>query len=247
MDFGEGLHQIGHRDDSFCFDNELPVHQVFLQPFSIARDLVSCGQFIEFIEDDGYGRPEFWLSLGWNAVNDRNWNAPLYWVRRDGQWMQYTLSGLLPVNPDWPVCHVSYFEADAYARWAGMRLPTEFEWEVAWRRSCENGSPENSYGFADRLLKENLAIHPTCSPPGLTGSVWQWTASSYQAYPGYRPAPGAIGEYNGKFMCDQYVLRGGSVATSGNHIRGTYRNFFPADARWQFSGIRLARQNGATQ
>ena len=155
------------------------------------------------------------------------------------QWMQFSLAGLVPVNRDWPVCHVSYFEADAFARWAGRRLPTEFEWEVACRTSRRHQTDDGQ--FADKLFADGLAIHPTRSSSGLSGSVWQWTASSYQAYPGYRPPPGAIGEYNGKFMCNQYVLRGGSVATSSSHFRDTYRNFFPADTRWQFSGFRLAQ------
>ncbi|MGB7346720.1 MAG: ergothioneine biosynthesis protein EgtB [Pirellulaceae bacterium] len=237
LDFAAGQYEIGHQSPGFCFDNELPCHTVFLPEFSVASELVTCGQFINFIEDDGYKRPELWLSLGWNTVAAKDWNAPLYWIRNDDQWMQFTLAGLVPVNPDWPVCHVSYFEADAYARWAGKRLPTEFEWEVACQRSLST----NDIGqFADKLFADALAIHPTLASNGLAGSVWQWTSSSYQAYPGYRPLPGAIGEYNSKFMCNQYVLRGGSVATSSTHFRATYRNFFPAQTRWQFSGFRLA-------
>ncbi|TWT50870.1 Iron(II)-dependent oxidoreductase EgtB [Rubripirellula amarantea] len=244
--FDSGQYEIGHRTSEFCFDNEEPRHTVYLPEFSIAADLVTCGQFINFIEDGGYRRPELWLSLGWNAVNDDDWASPLYWVCQDGQWMQFTLAGLVPVNRDWPVCHVSYFEADAYARWAGCRLPTEFEWEFAGNSAASveadsSESIENHGQFADRLFRDDLAIHPTRSSSGMAGAVWQWTSSSYQAYPGYRPPDGAIGEYNGKFMCNQYVLRGGSVATSSSHYRNTYRNFFPANARWQFSGLRLAR------
>lgn len=235
-----GIYDVGYGGDGFCFDNEAPRHQVFLQEFAVDHDLVTCGQFVEFMEDGGYQRPDHWLSLGWNAVNEHEWDAPLYWVKKSGQWMQFTLAGLVPVNPDWPVCHVSYFEADAFARWAGRRLPTEFEWEVAWQSSSAQKRPDANEPFADHLVSNELAMHPTRSPEGILGSVWQWTASSYQAYPGYVAPDGSIGEYNGKFMCNQYVLRGGSVATSRSHIRGTYRNFFPADTRWQFSGIRLA-------
>ncbi len=237
----EGVHEVGSDGSGFAFDNESPRHRVYLHECEIARDLVTCGEFIEFIEDGGYRRPDHWLSLGWGTVSEQGWDAPMYWVRKDGQWMQFTLSGLVPVDPDWPVCHVSYLEADAYARWAGHRLPTEFEWEVASVALDDAGIDPVGRPFADILLDANRALHPVRSPDGLTGSVWQWTSSSYAAYPGYRPPPGAIGEYNGKFMCNQYVLRGGSVATSSSHIRGTYRNFFPAEARWQFSGIRLAR------
>ena len=238
LDFSAGQYEIGHQSSDFCFDNELPRHTVLLPEFSVSADLVTCGQFIDFIEDGGYERPELWLSLGWNAVTQNSWNGPLYWVHKDDQWMQFSLAGLVPVDRDWPVCHVSYFEADAFARWAGRRLPTEFEWEVACRAS---GDPNDRSQFADKLFSDERAIHPTRASSGLGGSVWQWTASSYQAYPGYQPPPGAIGEYNGKFMCNQYVLRGGSVATSSSHFRDTYRNFFPADTRWQFSGLRLAR------
>ncbi|MEZ6134595.1 MAG: ergothioneine biosynthesis protein EgtB [Pirellulaceae bacterium] len=238
MEFCEGQYQIGHDSETFCYDNERPCHTVFLPAYAIARGLVTCRQFIEFIDDRGYERPELWLSLGWNAVQEYGWKAPLYWIQRAGQWMQFTLAGLTEINPDWPVCHVSYFEADAFARWANKRLPTESEWEVACQATGCQGVEGGQ--FADWLLGDGRAVHPTSACAGFGGAVWQWTSSSYQAYPGYRPPEGAIGEYNGKFMCNQYVLRGGSVATSSSHIRPTYRNFFPAEARWQFSGIRLA-------
>ena len=227
----------GGLQSEFCFDNERPQHTVYLDRFSLSDQLVTCGEYMEFIESGGYEQPEHWLSLGWATVQEKNWSAPLYWKREEGQWKTFTLAGLVPVHPDWPVCHVSYFEADAFARWSGHRLPTEFEWEVA----CGQHPGISNGQFVDELIAEEQAIHPTLVSGGLLGSVWQWTSSSYQAYPGFRPNEGAIGEYNGKFMCNQYVLRGGSVATSQSHIRSTYRNFFPASTRWQFAGIRVAR------
>ncbi|GAA5507685.1 ergothioneine biosynthesis protein EgtB [Novipirellula caenicola] len=237
----DGMHDIGHEGDGFAYDNESPRHATHLHATSIATTLVTNGEFLEFVQDGGYERPEFWLSMGWATVQQDNWDAPLYWVQQDGRWHQFTLAGLVPVDPDWPVTHVSYFEADAFARWAGKRLPTEFQWEAACQianRSSDVSLEQEP--FADVLMKQNKCIHPTRSPAGLMGGVWQWTCSSYAGYPGYRPPAGAVGEYNGKFMCNQYVLRGGSVATSSNHIRDTYRNFFPPEARWQFTGIRLA-------
>jgi ergothioneine biosynthesis protein EgtB len=240
FEFDAGVETVGLDGDEFAFDNERPSHQTYLADFSMAGRPVSCGEYIDFISDGGYRRPEHWLSLGWMQVQEQAWDAPLYWVQRDGEWMVFTLAGLLPVNPNWPVCHVSYFEADAFARWSGHRLPTEFEWEVASRQG-------SGTQFADRLFAQQLAIHPLgedCTADSLSqmfGSVWEWTSSSYSAYPGYSPPDGALGEYNGKFMCNQYVLRGGSVATSRDHVRPTYRNFFPPSARWQFSGLRLAR------
>lgn len=253
LPFPKGIVEIGHDGDDFSYDNESPRHRVFLHDFAIARSLVTNGQWIEFINDGGYQRPDHWLSMGWSEVNSQGWDAPLYWVQRDGKWHQFTLSGLVELNPDrldWPVCHISYFEADAFARWAGHRLPTEFEWEHACQslRSRESGGDTplaSGSQFADCLMQDGAAIHPTQSTGSLTdlhGGVWQWTSSSYAAYPGYAPPSGALGEYNGKFMCNQYVLRGGSVATSRNHIRPTYRNFFPPTARWQFSGLRLAKK-----
>ncbi len=257
-----GNYDIGHQGNAFAFDNEYPRHRVFLGECSLSRNLVTCGEYLQFMEEGGYARPEFWLSLGWSTVQQEGWTAPLYWTRKDGQWMQFTLAGLVPINPDWPVCHVSLFEADAFARWSGKRLPTEFEWEIAAFKSvaerakrfggraekCEAGpkalaasaTADVEEPFADVLLNNAKAFHPTRSPSGMMGGLWQWTSSSYAAYPGYKPPAGAIGEYNGKFMCNQYVLRGGSIATHSTHIRPTYRNFFPAHARWQFTGIRLA-------
>lgn len=242
----EGLYEVGHAGAGFAFDNESPRHKVFLPGFSLAASPVSCGEYLAFIEDAGYQRPAHWLSLGWATVCEQRWDAPLYWVRQGRRWMHYTLAGLQEVNPRWPVCHVSYFEADAFARWAGKRLPTEFEWEVALQKINQN-NPGGGRQFADALLSRGLAIHPTAAVDAqettgrMLGCVWEWTSSSYAAYPGYRPPDGALGEYNGKFMCNQYVLRGGSCATSSDHIRPTYRNFFPPEARWQFSGFRLAR------
>ena len=239
----DGVYSIGYEGPNFSFDNESPVHSTFLQPCEVSSRLVRCGEFLEFIEDGGYEKPEYWLSLGWSAVQQNRWNAPMYWLQQDNQWKTFTLAGLQAIHPDWPICHVSYFEADAFARWAGMRLPTELEWEVAERICSEDNDASmlDEQPFVDVLLANQRAIHPTRSPKGFMGSVWQWTSSSYTAYPGYRAPEGAIGEYNGKFMCNQYVLRGGSVATSSSHIRPTYRNFFPADTRWQFAGLRLAR------
>ena len=231
-----GVTEIGFDGDGFFYDNEGPRHRVFLEPYSLASRLVTCGEYMAFMGDGGYERPEFWLSEGWNVVKARGWNSPLYWERIDDEWQLYTLHGLRKVDLNEPVCHVSMFEADAYASWAGARLPTEFEWEAA----------AASLPIQGNFVESDL-FHPapaTGSDPGLTqmyGDVWEWTRSSYAPYPGYSPAPGALGEYNGKFMCNQYVLRGGSCATSVSHIRPTYRNFFSADARWQFMGIRLAK------
>jgi ergothioneine biosynthesis protein EgtB len=195
---------------------------------------VTNGEYLAFVEDDGYRRPELWLSDGWAAVTAQAWQAPGCWRERDGAWFEFTLSGLQPLDAARPVTHVSHFEADAYARWAAARLPTEFEWERAATDAPLQGN-----------FVETGELHPRASPDAplaaLFGDVWEWTQSDYAAYPGYRPAPGAVGEYNGKFMSNQYVLRGGSCATPQSHMRATYRNFFPSGARWQFSGIRLAR------
>ncbi len=241
LDFDEGLYEIGHAGDDFAFDNEGPRHRVFLESFQLAHHPVTIGQYREFIDDGGYQRPELWLSLGWQTVCDHRWQAPLYWTDRDDRWQQFTLCGLSDLRDEDPVCHVSYFEADAFARWAGARLPTEAEWEVAAADLPIEGN------FADRLVLRGAAIQPGAPTTKdqalqrLFGDVWEWTASPYTPYPGYQAPQGAWGEYNGKFMCNQYVLRGGSCATSQTHIRPTYRNFFPPEARWQFSGVRLAR------
>ncbi len=229
----EGVHWIGHAGEGFHYDNEGPRHKVYLEACTLDRSLVTAGDYLQFMQEGAYEDPLCWLSLGWKAVQDGGWKAPLYWFRRDGRWWHYTLAGPAPVRRDAPVTHVSYFEAEAFARWAGARLPTEAEWEVAGRDAEVDGD------FSDRRLDAGRVIHP--SGHGLYGEVWQWTTSSYSAYPGYAPTPDAIGEYNGKFMCNQYVLRGGSCATPSNHTRPSYRNFFPPEARWQFSGIRLAR------
>jgi ergothioneine biosynthesis protein EgtB len=232
--FAAGVRWIGHDGNGFAFDNESPRHRVFVEGFQIANRLVTVSEYLAFMEDGGYFRPELWLSDGWNARNTHGWQVPLYWERRDDEWWQMTLHGMRPVDSAQPVCHLSYYEADAYARWAGARLATEPEWQTAAR---------------DQRLKGNFVesghLHPvaagTESVYQFFGDVWEWTASPYTAYPRYRPAAGALGEYNGKFMCNQMVLHGGSCVTPASHIRHTYRNFFPPEARWQFTGIRLAR------
>ncbi|MEW6736276.1 MAG: ergothioneine biosynthesis protein EgtB [Acidobacteriota bacterium] len=232
-----GLHWIGNSGKEFVFDNECPRHRVFIAPFQLATRLITNGEYLNFIEDGGYCRPELWLSDGWYTVQTQQWQAPLYWQKIDECWWQMTLSGLSKVYEAEPVCHVSFYEADAYARWAGARLPSEAEWEVATTAQSQKGN-----------FVEAGNYHPvplTDSSDTLTqmfGDVWEWTQSHYSPYPGYYPPAGALGEYNGKFMCNQFVLRGGSCATSAYHIRPTYRNFFPAQARWQFTGIRLAKE-----
>jgi ergothioneine biosynthesis protein EgtB len=239
VSYPEGIYWIGYEGDGFCYDNEVPRHRQFLEPFQIASRLVTNGEYLEFIEDGGYQNPLLWLSEGWNTVQTREWQAPLYWEKQDGEWWVMTLSGFRKVDKNEPACHVSYFEADAYARWANARLATEFEWEVAAQDVSIKGN------FVESGLYHPAPLQPLAAQGKLSqmyGDVWEWTQSSYSPYPGYKPAPGAVGEYNGKFMCNQYVLRGGSCATSSSHIRPTYRNFFPADAQWQFMGIRLARE-----
>ena len=210
-----GIHHIGHSGDGFAFDNESPSHRVLVEDFQIASRLVTNGEFRAFVEDGGYERADLWLAAGLALIREQHRDAPLYWERGEEGWLEFTLDGMRPIDPDEPVCLVSYYEADAFARWAGCRLPTEAEWETAAR------------------------LHPDL--PDLFGARWQWTQSAYVAYPGYSPAGGALGEYNGKWMSDQWVLRGSSFATSPGHARPTYRNFFPSDTRWQFTGIRLAK------
>ena len=236
--FEEGPRRIGHSGDGFSFDNERPEHTVWIHPFEMASHPVTHGDYLAFIEDGGYRRPELWLSAGWDAVVARGWQAPMYWEKVDGRWHTFTLHGMAPVEGNTPLCHVSFFEAEAYARWAAARLPTEAEWEVAARSAPLEGNFLESGALHPLALREAPADGELAQA---FGDVWEWTRSDYAPYPGFRTAPGAVGEYNGKFMCNQYVLRGGSCATPASHIRATYRNFFPADARWQFSGLRLAR------
>jgi len=235
--FAGGVYSVGAEDDAFMFDNEGPRHEVFLEPFRLASRLTTNAEYLEFMRAGGYSQAELWLSDGWDAVRSNQWSAPLYWEQRDGEWWHYTVEGMEPVAMDEPVCHVSYYEADAFSRWAGARLATEFEWEIA-ARSC---------AVAGNLL-ETGALHPRAVRSGeplaqMFGDVWEWTGSAYLPYPNFKPAAGAVGEYNGKFMCNQMVLRGGSCATPQSHIRATYRNFFPPHARWQFMGVRLANGN----
>jgi ergothioneine biosynthesis protein EgtB len=233
----EGVHWIGHAGAGFSFDNERPRHRALVEAFELASRPVTNGEFLEFVRDGGYAQPEHWLSDGWAKVQADGWRAPLYWEQRDGEWLQLTLSGLREVRAEEPVVHVSYYEADAFASWAGARLPSEAEWEIA------TGALPIQGNFAESGLLHPAALRIPAGdgPSQMFGDVWEWTRSGYAAYPGYRPAAGAFGEYNAKFMCNQLVLRGGSCATPISHIRPTYRNFFFPDSRWQFSGIRLAR------
>jgi ergothioneine biosynthesis protein EgtB len=238
VQFDEATVEIGHDGSGFAYDNESPRHRALVLPFSLANRLISNREYLEFIADNGYSRAEFWLSLGWTTVNEQNWRAPLYWIERDGQWWNFTLSGLRRVDPNEPVTHLSYFEADAYANWAGARLPTEFEWERAAAKIDIDGNFVETERFHPDALHQSPRDGQLAQ---MFGDAWEWTRSSYSPYPGYHAGPGALGEYNGKFMCNQYVLRGGSCATSRTHIRKTYRNFFQPEKRWQFTGIRLAR------
>ncbi len=254
--FEGGLREAGHSGQGFCFDNELARHQVWLNPYALSDGLVTCGEYLAFMADGGYRRPELWLSAGWDAVKNKGWRAPLYWTREgsgegsaedacEGGWSLFTLRGSIPLEErlNAPVSHVSFYEVDAYARWAGFRLPTEFEWEAA----AEDATAR------DRLIEGNLLESGALLPLPATetirdqgraqhfGDCWQWMASAYLPYPGFKPLEGALGEYNGKFMSGQMVLRGGSCVTPRRHIRASYRNFFPPETRWQFSGIRLAQ------
>jgi ergothioneine biosynthesis protein EgtB len=239
-----GLFEMGHApalDGRFCFDNETPRHSTWLAPFALSSRPISYGEYEAFIADGSYKRPELWLLMGWEWVQAGQREAPLYWQRDGDRWFNHTLQGVVEIDPHTPVCHLSFFEADAYARWAGARLPTEAEWEYVARRLAK---PQTAHdNFADRG-----AFHPlppvasgADEPVQMFGDVWEWTQSNYNAYPGFQPLPGAVGEYNGKFMCNQFVLRGGSCATPAGHVRASYRNFFPPEAQWQFSGLRLAR------
>ncbi len=237
--YPEGLYWIGHTGNGFAFDNESPRHQQFLQPFQIASRLITNKEYQAFMEDGGYQNPLLWLSEGWATVCRENWQAPLYWEKCDNQWHSMTLSGFRPIDPTEPVCHVSYFEADAYARWAGARLPREIEWEVAAQDIPLQGNFAENASYHPQPLTETPS---NGKPAQMYGDVWEWTQSHYSPYPGYHPSAGAIGEYNGKFMCNQFVLRGGSCATPVSHMRKTYRNFFPAHSQWQFMGIRLAQE-----
>jgi ergothioneine biosynthesis protein EgtB len=233
-----GTVEIGASGESFAFDNERPRHAALLLPYRLASRLATNAEFLEFIGDKGYERPELWLSDGWDAVCREGWRAPLYWEKtgEDEEWCKFSLRGMNPVNPADPVSHVSYYEADAFARWSGARLPLEGEWEYAAEgriiagNFIENSTLEARPSISNAVSEEDQ----------LFGDLWEWTGSAYLPYPGFRPAAGAVGEYNGKFMCNQFILRGGSFATSASHIRATYRNFFPPHVRWQFMGIRLA-------
>ncbi len=225
-----GIVRIGHERVGFCFDNETPAHDALLHPHDIANRLVTNGEFREFIAAGGYEQPEHWLSDGWSTIRERGWNRPLYWD--ESLETEFTLSGRTPIDDDAPVVHVSYYESDAFARWAGCRLPTEFEWERAARNAPVQGN-----------LLGSAFWHPVASGSGQQwfGDAWEWTSSAYAPYPGFKPLPGSLGEYNGKFMCNQMTVRGGSCVTADDHVRATYRSFFYPDSRWQFLGFRLAR------
>ncbi|HEY0760442.1 MAG TPA: ergothioneine biosynthesis protein EgtB [Acidisarcina sp.] len=240
-----GLREIGFAGEGFAFDNERPQHLEYLEPFALASRATSCSEYLEFMQSGGYGRPELWLSEGWDAVQAQGWRAPLYWHQDagSGDWSVFTLRGRVSFSQiaETPVCHVSYFEADAFARWAGKSLPTEAEWETAAREQDVSGNLMESGELHPQAADVEGASPGSATPRQLFGDVWEWTRSPYVGYPRFEPLPGALGEYNGKFMCNQMVLRGGSVVTPQSHVRATYRNFFPAATRWQFSGIRLTK------
>ncbi|HEV2041547.1 MAG TPA: ergothioneine biosynthesis protein EgtB [Casimicrobiaceae bacterium] len=238
IEFAEGIGDIGHDGSGFAFDNESPRHRQFVNAFSLASRAVTNGEYLAFVDDAGYRRPELWLSEGWDWLAANSIDAPPYWQQDGNGWLEFGLHGVRPLYVGAPVCHVSLFEADAYARWAGARLPSEAEWEIAASGCSVEGNFIESGSLAPRPADASAA-----APSQLFGDVWEWTQSAYAPYPGYRPAAGAIGEYNGKFMVNQYVLRGGSCVSPASHLRASYRNFFPATARWQFTGIRLARDS----
>lgn len=240
LSFDGGLQYIGNSNETFCFDNETPRHQSFLEPFQLANRLITNGEYLAFIEAGGYQTAEHWLSDGWATIQANSWLHPLYWQPSENGWQQFSLLGLQPLDLLAPVCHLSYFEADAYARWAGKRLPTEAEWEHAAQTQTASRSSDRAVNLAESNQLRPVACEDGPGLLQLYGDVWEWTASPYSAYPGFKPATGPVGEYNGKFMCNQLVLKGGSCVTPADHIRASYRNFFPADARWQFSGLRLA-------
>jgi len=231
----QGIHEAGHYTHGFGYDNEFPRHRIFLQAFALASRPISNAEYLEFIEDGGYRHPALWLSDGWASLQTNDWQAPLYWEQRDNEWWHMTLGGMRPVDPLAPVCHVSQYEAAAYASWAGKRLPTEFEWEVSVAGLPVQGNLRHT-GYLQPIAASDRSSLQQCY-----GDVWEWTASAYAPYPGYRAPEGTVGEYNGKFMSSQAVLRGGSCVTPADHIRCSYRNFFYPKDRWQFSGIRLAR------
>lgn len=235
----EGIYSIGYEGEEFSWDNEGSVHKVYLHDYQIADRLVTNGEYLKFMDAGGYTNHEHWLSEGWEWAKQLDEKAPLYWYKKEGEWYQYTMYGFEKVNPNLPVTHISYFEADAYAAWSGMRLPTEFEWEAACRKLHQNTVPSNAN------FSESGIFHPVAASSAkdnqMLGNVWEWTGSAYLPYPNYPRFKGALGEYNGKFMVNQMVLRGGSCATPRSHIRLTYRNFFQTDKRWQFTGIRLAK------
>jgi len=241
--FEGGVFEVGSQGDRFSYDNEGPGHKVYLEPFQLQDRLVTNGEYLAFVKDGGYTSFKHWLSDGWMTVRQEAWEAPLYWEERDGEWFEYTLYGLAPLELNAPVCHVSYYEAEAFAHWADKRLPLEFKWEVAVQQSgltpAEDGFFDDGH-FHPTALDAGKASNGTPVLRQMFGHCWEWTGSGYLPYPGYRRIDGPFGEYNGKFMVNQMVLRGGSVATSFDHIRQTYRNFFKPDKRWQFKGIRLA-------
>jgi ergothioneine biosynthesis protein EgtB len=234
--YSGGIQEIGHAGEEFHFDKETPRHAVLLQDYALGSSLVTNREYLEFVEQDGYQRPELWLSDGWSTVLQEKWQAPLYWEKQEGEWRVMTLSGMQDLQLDEPVCHISYYEVDAYARWAGARLPTEAELECALAKTAVEGNFVES---------ERFHPAPAAGHRQWYGDVWEWTQSPYTSYPGYRAVEGALGEYNGKFMCNQMVLKGGSCATPRSHMRASYRNFFMPPDRWQFTGIRLAKSGGS--